>query len=78
MAVELVVALEERLEGQSLMGGLTSGASIHDIAVRIISLLDSEKSGDNDIRTAMQSSHSIAVNDTFADRVLKEMDNQNE
>ncbi len=74
MSVELMVALEEKLEGQSLMGGLSAGASIRDVAERIVSLFRDNGSGSGDIRSAMESSHNVSMKEEFADRVIKDVE----
>ncbi len=78
MSVELMVALEERLEGRSLMGGLTAGSSIRDVAGRIISLLSGEDAGSGDLRSAMELSHNVNLSEDFASRVFKEAGERHE
>ncbi len=76
MAVELLAALEERLGGRSLMGSLSAGSSIRDIAARIQALLEDGQNETGDIRTALETSHSIAINDALAGKVMKEVEKQ--
>ena len=71
MAVELGLALEEMLDGQSLSGGLSAGVSIHDLANRLYAILRGEESGQDDqLRRTLEASHGIAVRDDLAQAVL--------
>ncbi|MBQ9406013.1 MAG: SDR family NAD(P)-dependent oxidoreductase [Desulfovibrio sp.] len=75
MAMELVLSLEEMLDGQSLAGGLSAGASIRDVAARVYGLLCGSGDTESDMRVALESSHGIAVNDALAGAVFKEAEN---
>lgn len=71
MAVELGLALEEMLDGQSLSGGLSAGVSIHDLANRLYAILRGEEAGQDDqLRRTLEASHGIAVRDDLAQAVL--------
>ena len=77
MAVELGLALEEMLDGQSLSGGLSAGVSIRDLAKRLHAMLRGEESGQEDLlRRTMEASHGITVREDFAESVLRQSGGQ--
>ena len=72
MAVEMMVAIEDRLEGKSIVGGITASSSIRDVATRIYALLSN---GDevNDVRRALETKHGITITDSLANKIRKEV-----
>ena len=73
MAVELGLALEEMLDGQTLSGGLSAGISIRDLSGRLYAILRGENSEqDEQLRRTLEASHGIAVRDDIAQAVLHE------
>lgn len=72
MAVELGLALEEMLDGQSLSGGLTAGVSIRDLAGRLYAICSGEDAGQEVLRQSMEATHGIAVSDDLARAVLQQ------
>lgn len=72
MAVELALALEEMLDGQSLSGGLTAGVSIRDLAGRLYALCSGEDAGQDVLRQSMEATHGIALSDDLARAVFQQ------
>ncbi len=72
MAVEMMVAIEDRLEGKSIIGGITASSTIRDVAARIYALLSSgDEAGD--VRAALETKHGITIADSLADSIKKEV-----
>ena len=79
MAMELGSAIEEMMDGRPLAGGLSAGASIRDVAARVHQALtgqegDQAQDAAGARRDAMESRHSVALNDQLADEVLSEVE----
>jgi acyl carrier protein len=72
MAVEMMVAIEDRLEGKSIIGGITASSSIRDVATRIYALLSSGDEA-NDVRNALENKHGITITDSLAASIKKEV-----
>lgn len=71
MAMELGLALEEMLDGQSLSGGLNASVTIHDLAERLYAILCGHGDGQKQLRQTLESSHGISVRDDLAEAALE-------